>query len=140
MTAKPLIVLAMGDPAGISPELTAKLVVQDDIRARGRIVLQRDGSIRQQPGHPQVGERAHPAGADAFGQQVPVVAEPDARVVAMEPPAMARVLRLDPAKLAQMVEDDPLLGHPVRHFAALGGVDAMVEDASPARILAYATR
>jgi hypothetical protein len=39
----------------------------------------------------------------------------------MEAPAMARVLRLDPAKLASMIEDDPLLGHPVRHLAALGG-------------------
>lgn len=45
MTAKPLIALAMGDPAGISPELTAKLVVQDDIRARGRIVVIGDRRI-----------------------------------------------------------------------------------------------
>ena len=51
-----------------------------------------------------------------------VVAQPDARVVAMETAAMARVLRLDPAKLALLTEDDPLLGHPVRHFAALGGL------------------
>ncbi|PDT87544.1 4-hydroxythreonine-4-phosphate dehydrogenase [Bradyrhizobium sp. Y36] len=39
MTAKPLIALAMGDPAGISPELTAKLTVQDDIRASCRLVV-----------------------------------------------------------------------------------------------------
>ncbi|HEV2156398.1 4-hydroxythreonine-4-phosphate dehydrogenase PdxA [Bradyrhizobium sp.] len=45
MTAKPLIALAMGDPAGISPELTAKLVAQDDIRARGRIVVIGDRRI-----------------------------------------------------------------------------------------------
>lgn len=50
-----------------------------------------------------------------------IEALPEARVVAMDTPAMARVLRLDPAKLAALVEDDPLLGHPVRHFAALGG-------------------
>ena len=50
-----------------------------------------------------------------------VAALSTARVVAMDPPAMARVLRLDPARLAALVEDDPLLGHPVRHFAALGG-------------------
>lgn len=50
-----------------------------------------------------------------------VLASPGARVVAMDAPAMARVLRLDPARLAVLVEDDPLLGHPVRHFAALGG-------------------
>ena len=50
-----------------------------------------------------------------------VAALSTARVVAMDPPAMARVLRIDPARLAALVEDDPLLGQPVRHFAALGG-------------------
>jgi 4-hydroxythreonine-4-phosphate dehydrogenase len=45
MTAKPLIALAMGDPAGISPELTAKLVTQDDIRARCRLVVIGDRRI-----------------------------------------------------------------------------------------------
>jgi len=45
MTAKPLIALAMGDPAGISPELTAKLVAQDDIRARCRIAVIGDRRI-----------------------------------------------------------------------------------------------
>ncbi|MBR0775383.1 4-hydroxythreonine-4-phosphate dehydrogenase PdxA [Bradyrhizobium diazoefficiens] len=39
MTAKPIIALAMGDPAGISPELTAKLVALDEVRRRGRIVV-----------------------------------------------------------------------------------------------------
>ncbi|UQR67267.1 4-hydroxythreonine-4-phosphate dehydrogenase PdxA [Bradyrhizobium sp. C-145] len=45
MSAKPLIALAMGDPAGISPELTAKLAVQDDIRARSRLVVIGDRRI-----------------------------------------------------------------------------------------------
>ncbi|MCJ9700770.1 MULTISPECIES: 4-hydroxythreonine-4-phosphate dehydrogenase PdxA [unclassified Bradyrhizobium] len=45
MTAKPLIALAMGDPAGISPELTAKLTVQDDIRAQSRLVVIGDRRI-----------------------------------------------------------------------------------------------
>ena len=45
MTAKPLIALAMGDPAGISPELTAKLVAQDEIRARCRLVVIGDRRI-----------------------------------------------------------------------------------------------
>jgi 4-hydroxythreonine-4-phosphate dehydrogenase len=39
MNAKPIIALAMGDPAGISPELTAKLVALDEIRARARLVV-----------------------------------------------------------------------------------------------------
>ncbi|SCB34275.1 4-hydroxythreonine-4-phosphate dehydrogenase [Bradyrhizobium shewense] len=45
MTAKPLIALAMGDPAGISPELTAKLVAQDDIRASCQLVVIGDRRI-----------------------------------------------------------------------------------------------
>ena len=60
-----------------------------------------------------------------------VEALPEARVVAMEAPAMARVLRIDPSKLAAWIEDDPLLGHPVRHFAALGG--ATIRGSTPAR-------
>jgi 4-hydroxythreonine-4-phosphate dehydrogenase len=39
MTMRPLVALAMGDPAGISPELTAKLVTLDDIRARCRLAV-----------------------------------------------------------------------------------------------------
>lgn len=45
MTAKPLIALAMGDPAGISPELTAKLVALDEIRSRARLVVIGDRRI-----------------------------------------------------------------------------------------------
>ncbi len=45
MTAKPLIALAMGDPAGISPELTAKLVAEGDIRARCRLLVIGDRRI-----------------------------------------------------------------------------------------------
>jgi 4-hydroxythreonine-4-phosphate dehydrogenase len=36
---KPVIALAMGDPAGISPELTAKLVCLEEIRSRARLVV-----------------------------------------------------------------------------------------------------
>lgn len=45
MTAKPLVALAMGDPAGISPELTAKLLAESDIRARCRLVVIGDRRI-----------------------------------------------------------------------------------------------
>ena len=48
-----------------------------------------------------------------------LIAAADARVVAMDPAAIARVTGHD---VAALVEDDPLLGHPVRHFAAQGGV------------------
>ena len=36
---RPTIALAMGDPAGISPELTAKIVALDEARAAARIVV-----------------------------------------------------------------------------------------------------
>ena len=45
-----------------------------------------------------------------------------ARVIAMDPAAVARVTRLDPAALAALIDDDPLLGQPVRCFAQWGGV------------------
>jgi biotin-independent malonate decarboxylase gamma subunit len=72
---------------------------------------------------------AHALQADAL------CAAPNARVVAMAPDAIARVTGVGAAAL---IEDDPLLGHPVRHFAALGGVDAVLPDASPDAVLAFA--
>jgi hypothetical protein len=52
---------------------------------------------------------------------------PRARVVAMEPQALARITGL-PAHA--LVDDDPLLGQSVRHFAAQGGVTALIPEAS----------
>lgn len=62
-------------------------------------------------------------------------AVPSARVVAMDPAAIARVTGVDAARL---IEHDPLMGQPVRHFAALGGVQSILPDAAPAHILAFA--
>lgn len=39
MRKKPLLALAMGDPAGISPELTAKAVAQADVRNKAHLVV-----------------------------------------------------------------------------------------------------
>ena len=36
---RPIIALAMGDPAGISPELTAKLTALDEVRACARVIV-----------------------------------------------------------------------------------------------------
>ena len=36
---RPIIALAMGDPAGISPELTARLLALDDVVSKARIVV-----------------------------------------------------------------------------------------------------
>ena len=52
---------------------------------------------------------------------------PQARVVAMEPQALARITGLP---VHALVVDDPLLGQSVRHFAAQGGVTAVIEEAS----------
>ena len=57
---------------------------------------------------------------------------PASRIVAMEAQALARVIGMDAGLLERAVEDDPLLGHPARHFAALGGL-ALVDAVSDAR-------
>jgi malonate decarboxylase beta subunit len=57
----------------------------------------------------------------------------DARVVAMEPAAVARVTRLPQADLMALIENDALLGQPVRHFARIAGMD-IVADADLARL------
>ncbi len=60
-----------------------------------------------------------------------VYAMSDSRVVAMAPAAIARVTRLPSAEIAALVENDPVLGHPVRHFASFGGVDRILADHDP---------
>ena len=47
-TRLPVIALAMGDPAGISPELTAKLLALDEARAAARIVAFGDRRVLDQ--------------------------------------------------------------------------------------------
>jgi malonate decarboxylase beta subunit len=79
----------------------------------------------------------HSAAFFANALQAPrVFALPGARVVAMAPAAIARVTRVDAAQVAARIEDDPLVGHPVRHFAAWGGIAGILPDASPERLLA----
>ncbi len=73
-------------------------------------------------------------------QATHVYALTGARVVAMEPAAIARVTRLDANALAARIEEDPLVGQPVRHFAAWGGIAEMLPDASPERLLVLAER
>ena len=69
----------------------------------------------------------HSAAFFVHALQAPVLyAQPSSRVVAMEPSAIARVTGI---AAADLIENDPLLGQPVRHFAALGGA-TIVRDAS----------
>jgi malonate decarboxylase beta subunit len=63
-----------------------------------------------------------------------------ARVVAMEPAAIARVTRLPEQEIASRLESDPLLGQPVRQFARWGGIDEIIPDADRERVLALAAR
>jgi malonate decarboxylase beta subunit len=69
-----------------------------------------------------------------------VYALADARVVAMEPAAIARVTRLPEREIVALIENDPLLGQPVRHFARWGGIAEILPDADPDRLLALAAR
>jgi malonate decarboxylase beta subunit len=61
-----------------------------------------------------------------------VYALPGSRVIAMEPRALARVTGMDAAMLTRAIDEDPLLGHPARHLAALGGL-TLVETIDAAR-------
>ena len=46
---KPVIALAMGDPCGISPELTAKVVALDEVRKAARVVVIGDRRVFDGP-------------------------------------------------------------------------------------------
>src|SRR2546423_15175231 len=65
---KPVIALAMGDPAGISPELTAKLACLDEIRSRARLLVIGDRRVFD--------EGARVAGVTADLPDVPTSADP----------------------------------------------------------------
>ncbi|MEO8346824.1 MAG: biotin-independent malonate decarboxylase subunit gamma [Betaproteobacteria bacterium] len=54
-----------------------------------------------------------------------------ARVEAMAPDAIARVTRLPVAALDALLEGDALMGQPVRHLAALGGIAQIHADMTP---------
>jgi biotin-independent malonate decarboxylase gamma subunit len=71
-------------------------------------------------------------------QEIYAVAQ--ARVVAMEPGAIARVTRVPEREITALIEDDPLLGHPVRHFAGWSGIAEIVPDVDSDRLLALAAR
>jgi malonate decarboxylase beta subunit len=61
----------------------------------------------------------------------------NARVVAMEPAAIARVTRLPERELAALIERDALLGHPVRHFAQWAGIADLLPETDLERVLGF---
>jgi len=86
-------------------------------------------ALLQMDGHAVLGLLAGTGHSAAFFvnalQAATLDALADARVEAMAPDAMARVTRLSAHELIELIEDDPLLGQPARHLAALGGVARM---------------
>jgi hypothetical protein len=54
-----------------------------------------------------------------------------ARVVAMEPAAIARVLRLPETEIAALVESDPVIGQPIANFARWGGITQILPTLTP---------
>ena len=58
-----------------------------------------------------------------------------ARVEAMATDAVARVTRLPARELSALTEDDAMLGQPVRHLAALGGIARTHADLTRAALL-----
>jgi 4-hydroxythreonine-4-phosphate dehydrogenase len=89
---KPVIAVAMGDPAGISPELTAKVVALDEVRAAARLLVVGD-------------RRLFDAGARIAGLK------PDIKTVAPETvvtpddrgPIFIDLANLDPASISRGV-------------------------------------
>ena len=89
--ARPTIALAMGDPAGISPELTAKVVALDDARAAARLVVVGDARVLA-------------AGAKVAGVPVDVVRiGPHDAIPAADGVVLVDLGHLDPATIARGV-------------------------------------
>ena len=81
---RPTIALAMGDPAGVSPELTAKLLSLDEIRAAAKLVVFGDIRILE-------------AGAKVAGLKLDLeVVEPGAAFDATKRPVFINLGHLDP--------------------------------------------
>ena len=97
-------------------------------------------ALLQMEGHRVVGLLAGRGHSAAFFvnalQAATLDALAGARVEAMAPEAIARVTRLPADALATLIEEDVLLGQPVRHLAALGGVSRIHSGMTGALLLA----
>ena len=95
-------------------------------------------NLLRRQGHALFGVLAGVGHSAAFfvnALQAPVLdAVRGARVEAMSANAIGRVLHIRANELATLIEDDPMLGQPVRHLEALGGV-ARVHDTLTAQSL-----
>jgi malonate decarboxylase beta subunit len=122
----PAMLVIVEDSAGHEVSRAAEMRFASRSLAHHAAIL----ALARARGHRVVGLLAgtgHSAAFFANALQAPeLLALSGARVIAMEPSAIARVTGLPAAAL---IENDPLLGQPVRHLAALGGVDRIVDEA-----------
>lgn len=127
----PGVVLLVEDSAGHVVSRAAEMRFESQFLAHHASVL----ALLRARGHRMIGLLAgvgHSAALFSNALQAgELYALPGARVVAMEPSAIARVTGLDAGDL---IENDPLVGQPVRHLQAQGGVTAIVADASLASL------
>ena len=127
----PNALLLVEDSAGHVVSRAAEMRFQSQFLAHHAAVL---GLLRSQ-GRRLIGLLAGVGHSAAFFsnalQASTLYALAGARVVAMEPSAIVRVTGLPAGAL---IDDDPLLGQPVRHLMAQGGVAAIVPDASIASL------
>ena len=127
----PDVLLLVEDSAGHVVSRAAEMRFQSQFLAHHAAVL---GLLRAQ-GRRLVGLLTGVGHSAAFFsnamQASTLYALSNARVVAMEPASIVRITGLPAGTL---IEDDPLLGQPVRHLMAQGGVAAIVPDASIASL------
>ena len=129
--ATPGMVLLVEDSAGHAVSRAAEMRFESQFLAHHAAVL----ALLRARGYRLIGLLAGTGHSAAFFcnalQAHVLYALPDARVVVMEPAAMSRVTGLAAGTL---IEDDALIGQPVRHLQAQGGVTAIVPDASLASL------
>jgi malonate decarboxylase beta subunit len=136
----PHTVFLVGDSYGHETSRTAETLCVSQYLAQhaAMVALLRSRGVRVRGLLTGVGHSAAFFANALQGQEV--YALESARVVAMAPAAIARVTRLPEAKINALLETDPLLGQPVRQFAAWGGIDEILPDADRERLLALAAR
>jgi len=86
LDGRPLIALAIGDPAGISPELVARLVVSERVAAKARLVVVGDRRILQ-------------SGADVAGIALQIDTVDAGAIGIANAPALIDLKNLDPRDL-----------------------------------------
>jgi 4-hydroxythreonine-4-phosphate dehydrogenase len=91
-TTRPVIALAMGDPAGVSPELTAKLLALDEARAAAQIIAVGDSRV--------LNEGARVAGV---ALEMDIVDDGDAMPASTARPVFIDLHHLDPASITRGV-------------------------------------